>query len=437
MERIELDMASSARAHVASMAMANVDRSINPRVAALRASRTMALTDLARAMKAKGIDVIGLAAGEPDFDTPSAVAEAGVRAIRNGRTRYAPNSGTGELKELVRKKLRRDHGLEYAQDEIVVSNGAKQSCAMAVFACCQPDDEVIVPAPYWVSYPEMATLAGAKSVVINTTAKDGFVLRPSELAESLNEKSRMLILCTPSNPTGAVYSEKELRDIAKIVAEHPRLLVLSDEIYEHIVYPPAKHHSFASFEGMWERTITVNGFSKGYAMTGWRLGYAAAPQWIASAMAAVQSHTTSGANTIAQEAALEALALGPAGGEPGFAMIKAFKERRDFVVKRLCAVEGIVLAEPQGAFYAFPNVSRFLGPDVEVKGFGKVPDVDALCRYLLEVAKVAVVPGDAFGDPNCLRISYAASMELLEEAMDRIATALQPENFTRDTSETN
>lgn len=424
-----LAMASWTRTHV--VATTQVDRSVNPRVSSLRASRTMALTDLARAMQADGIDVVGLAAGEPDFDTPHVVAEAGVRAIRSGKTRYAPNRGTAELQARICTKLKRDHGLEYAHDEIVVSNGAKQSCAMAVFACCQPGDEVIVPAPYWVSYPEMATLAGANSVVLHTKPRDGFVLQPDALAQSLTEKSRMLVLCTPSNPTGAVYTEQQLKDIAQVVAEHPRLLVLSDEIYEHIVYPPAKHRSFASLDGMWERTITVNGFSKGYAMTGWRLGYAAAPRWIANAMAAVQSHTTSGANTIAQEAALEALELGPGGGEPGMAMIQAFQERRDYVVKRLRAIEGIVLAEPQGAFYAFPDVSQFLGPDVEVKGFGKVPDVDALCRYILEVAKVAVVPGDAFGDPNCLRISYAASMELLEKAMDRIGSALQLDKFER------
>jgi len=425
-------MASWTRVHVASASSTTqVDRSINPRVSTLRASRTMALTDLARAMQDDGIDVVGLAAGEPDFDTPHVVAEAGVQAIRRGKTRYAPNRGTAELRRRIRTKLKRDQGLEYAQDEIVVSNGAKQSCAMAVFACCQPGDEVIVPAPHWVSYPEMTTLAGAESVVLHTNAQDGFVLQPDALARSLTEKSRMLVLCTPSNPTGAVYTEQQLKDIARVVADHPRLLVLSDEIYEHIVYPPAKHRSFASLDGMWERTITVNGFSKGYAMTGWRLGYAAAPQWIADAMAAVQSHTTSGANTIAQEAALEALDLGPAGGEPGTAMIQAFQERRDFVVKRLHAIEGIVLAEPQGAFYAFPDVSRFLGPDVEVEGFGKVPDVDTLCRYILEVGKVAVVPGDAFGDSNCLRISYAASMDLLEKAMDRIASALHPNKFVR------
>lgn len=409
--------------------MSNVDRSINPRVAALRPSRTMALTELARVMRAKGVDVIGLAAGEPDFDTPTAVADAGIQAIRSGRTKYAPNSGTPELRKMVREKLIRDQGLVYADEEIVVSNGAKQSCAQAVLACCQPGDEVIIPAPYWVSYPEMVTLAGAKSVVLNTTAEEGFVLKPEALSKVLNESSRMLILCTPSNPTGTVYTKEELQNLASIVAEHPRLLVLSDEIYEHIVYPPAKHHSFATLDGMWDRTITVNGFSKGYAMTGWRLGYAAAPLWIAKAMAAIQSHTTSGANTIAQEAALAALSLGALGGGPGKEMLDAFQERRNFVVQELRSIKGVVLAEPQGAFYAFPNVSHFIGPEVEVKGYGPIADVDTLCKYLLEVARVAVVPGDAFGDPCCLRISYAASMEVLQEAMGRIVAALHEDNF--------
>ena len=414
-------------------AVASVDQSLNPRVASLRESKTMALTDLARSMKESGLPVIGLAAGEPDFDTPAAIVEAGCAAIRGGKTRYSPNTGTAELREAVCAKLLNENGLTYEPSEIVLSNGAKQSVAQGVIATCGPGDEVIVPAPFWVSYPEMCRLAGADPVVVQTSAEDGFLLSADSLAARLSPNSRLLILCSPSNPSGAVYSEAALAAIAEVVAQHPRLLVLADEIYEHIIYPPARHVSFASLPGMRERTLTVNGFSKAFAMTGWRLGYLAAPKHFAKAAASIQSQTTSGPSTISQEAGLAALALGENGGAPVSAMRAAFLARRDYVVGRFKTMrvneDEIKLETPEGAFYVFPDVSAIVGEGCVAEGFGPVEDGDALCRYLLEKAQVALVPGSAFGSPECVRLSYAASDETLEEALDRIEKALKEDVY--------
>jgi len=381
-------------------------------------------------MKEQGIDVIGLAAGEPDFDTPDEIVAAGIEALKTGKTRYTPNTGTSALRQAICKKLKDDNGLSYSPDEIVVSNGAKQSIWQAVLATCCPGDEVIIPAPYWVSYTEMAVLAGAKPVVLPTTPEQGFRLTAEQLRASLTPRSRLLILCTPSNPTGAVYSKEELEAIADVVRQHPRLLVLSDEIYEYILYSPAVHHSFGALPGMWERTLTVNGFSKAYAMTGWRLGYLAAPRHFAKAAAIIQSQSTSGASSISQHAALAALALGPGGGAPVAKMVEAFRERRDMIVAKLRAIPGVKLAAPDGAFYVLPEMSAFFGPGAHAAGFGDVPDSDTFCRYLIEKANVAVVPGDAFGAPSCIRISYAASIETLTRAMDRIVAALDPKVYT-------
>lgn len=405
-----------------------VDQTLNARVAALKPSKTMALTDLARSLRESGADVIGLAAGEPDFDTPEDIAEAGMAAIRDGHTRYTPNTGTAVLREAICAKLKADNGLEYLPNEIVVSNGAKQAIWQAILATCSEGDEVIIPAPYWVSYPEMARLAGAQSVVIDTKPC-GFVLTADALRSALTPKSRILILCTPSNPTGAVYSRQALEALAEVVAQHPRLLVLSDEIYEYIVYHPATHISFGSLPGMFHRTITVNGFSKAFAMTGWRLGYLAAPSHFAAAAAAIQSQSTSGASSIAQHAAVTALGLGPGGGPPVAAMVAAFRDRRDFLCKALKRIPGVQLDEPAGAFYMFPDVSEFFGPETSADQFGPVPDVDSLCRYLIQSVGLALVPGDAFGAASCLRISYAASMETLEDAAQRLARGLHKSNF--------
>lgn len=388
----------------------------------------MALTDLATTLKEQGVDIIGLAAGEPDFPTPEPIIQAGIQALTTGLTKYTPNTGTSKLRAAIVKKLSEENGLEYALDEIVVSNGAKQCIWQALLATCSPGDEVIIPAPYWVSYPEMAKMAGATPVIVKSTSEEGFLMSPEKLKAAITDKSRVLILCTPSNPSGAVYSEEAMRAIADVVREHPRLLVLSDEIYEYIVYPPSKHVSFGTLPDMYERTLTVNGFSKAYSMTGWRLGYLAAPKHFAKAAGVIQSQSTSGASSIAQHAAVTALDMGSHGGPLVGEMVKAFQERREYITSRLQAMPGVWLTLPRGAFYVLPDVSAFLGKNAQ--GFGPVADVDALCRYLIEVANVALVPGDAFGADPCIRISYAASMETLEKAMDRMEKALKLENFS-------
>ena len=390
---------------------------INPRVASVKPSKTMALADLASSLKDQGVDVISLAAGEPDFDTPRPIVEAGIEALNAGFTRYTPNAGIPALKRKICEKLLEENGVRYSPDEIVLSNGAKQSVWQGVLACCSPGDEVVIPAPFWVSYPEMARLAGAEPVVVQTDSSQGFLMTAEQLRSALTEKSRLLILCSPSNPSGAVYSEEQLRAIAEVVREHPRLVVLSDEIYEYIVYGDTKHVSFASLPGMFERTLTVNGFSKAYAMTGWRLGYVAAPKVFAKACAVIQSQSTSGASSIAQHAALAALDMGPRGGDVVRSMVAEFEKRRDYVVGRLSKMKGVKIVEPQGAFYALPDVSSAFGKTID--GF-TMRNSDDVVKMLIEKANVAPVPGEAFGCPDCIRISYACSMDELKEACDRM-----------------
>ncbi|XP_055833651.1 bifunctional aspartate aminotransferase and glutamate/aspartate-prephenate aminotransferase isoform X2 [Solanum dulcamara] len=407
---------------VQNMDRVEVDISLSPRVNSVKPSKTVAITDQATALVQAGVPVIRLAAGEPDFDTPAPIAEAGINAIREGHTRYTPNAGTMELRLAICHKLKEENGLSYTPDQIVVSNGAKQSIVQAVLAVCSPGDEVLIPAPYWVSYPEMARMADAMPVILPTSISEDFLLDPKLLESKLTEKSRLLILCSPSNPTGSVYPRKLLEDIAEIVARHPRLLVISDEIYEHIIYAPATHTSFASLPGMWDRTLTVNGFSKAYAMTGWRLGYIAGPKRFVSACNKLQSQFTSGASSISQKAAVAALGLGYAGGEAVATMVKAFLERRDFLVRSFGEIDGVKISEPRGAFYLFIDLSSYYG--VEVDGFGTVNNSESLCRYLLDKSQVALVPGDAFGDDTCVRISYAASLSTLQAAVERIKKAL-------------
>ncbi|KAA8546848.1 hypothetical protein F0562_003277 [Nyssa sinensis] len=399
-----------------------IDISLSPRVNSVKPSKTVAITDQATALLQAGVPVIRLAAGEPDFDTPAVVAEAGINAIREGYTRYTPNAGTLELRSAICHKLKEENGISYTPDQILVSNGAKQSILQAALAVCSPGDEVIIPAPFWVSYPEMARLADATPVILSTHISENFLLDPKLLESKLSEKSRLLILCSPSNPTGSVYPRKLLEEIAQIVARHPRLLVLSDEIYEHIIYAPATHTSFASLPGMWERTLTVNGFSKAFAMTGWRLGYLAGPKHFVAACGKIQSQSTSGASSISQKAGVAALGLGYAGGEAVSTMVKAFRERRDYLVKSFRELEGVKISEPQGAFYLFLDFSCYYG--AEANGFGLIKDSESLCRYLLDQAQVALVPGDAFGDDSCIRISYAASLSTVQAAVERIKNAL-------------
>ncbi|KAF3441024.1 hypothetical protein FNV43_RR19310 [Rhamnella rubrinervis] len=399
-----------------------LDLSLSPRVNSVKPSKTLAIIDQATALVQAGIPVIRLAAGEPDFDTPTAIAEAGINAIREGYTRYTPNVGSLEIREAICHKLKEENGISCTPDQILVSNGAKQSILQAVLAVCSPGDEVIIPAPYWVSYPEMARVADATPVILPTLISDNFLLDPKLLESKLSEKSRLLILSSPSNPTGSVCPKKLLEQIAQIIARHPRLLVLSDETYEHIIYAPATHTSFASLPGMWERTLTVNGFSKAFAMTGWRLGYLAGPKHFVKACGKLQSQFTSGASSISQKAAVAALGLGHSGGEAVATMVKAFRERRDFLVKSFGEVDGVKFSEPQGAFYLFLDLSAYYG--TEAAGFGIIENSESLCRYLLDEGQVALIPGNAFGDDSCIRISYAASLTTLQAAVERIKKAL-------------
>jgi aspartate/methionine/tyrosine aminotransferase len=390
----------------------------NPNVESVQPSATLAMTARAKALTREGLPIIGLSAGEPDFDTPAPISEAGAAAIRAGYTHYTENMGLIELREAICRKLEADNGLSYAPDEILCSNGAKQSVALTIMALCRPGDEVLIPAPYWVSYPEMVRLAGAKPVAIPTTAEDEYRILPAALEAAINENTRLLVLCSPSNPTGSVYPPAELEALAEVLRRHDDVFVLSDEIYEHVIFD-AEHASFASLAGMRDRTITVNGFSKAYAMTGWRLGYLAAPKPIAAAAAKVQSQTTSAPSTITQKAGMAALAMDRCYVRD---MVQAFRTRRDFMLERIEQLEGVRCPRPEGAFYLFPDVSDYFNttaPDGR-----SIATSEDLCFYLLEEHHVALVPGDAFGGPDGLRVSYAASMADLEEAMRRVEAGL-------------
>jgi aspartate/methionine/tyrosine aminotransferase len=390
----------------------------NPNVAAMKPSATLAMTARAKERIRAGFPVVSLSAGEPDFDTPAPIAEAAVAAIREGFTHYTMNAGMPELREAICAKLARDNGLAYTPDRILCSNGAKQSLALTIAVLGRPGDEVLIPAPYWVSYPEMTRFAGAEPVIVPTTVENDYRLTPETLEAALTERTRLLILCSPSNPTGSVYTPSELEALAEVLRRHPQVFIISDEIYEYIVYD-AEHVSFASLPGMKERTITINGFSKGYAMTGWRLGYLAAEPAITKAAAKVQSQFTSAPCSITQKAGVAALTMDM---EPIRTMVAAFRTRRDYVLGRLAALDGVRCPKPEGAFYLFPEVAAYYGrktPDGKT-----IEGSEDLCFYLLEAHDVALVPGHAFGAPGGVRLSYAASMEDLETAMDRIEAGL-------------
>ncbi|KMT14107.1 hypothetical protein BVRB_4g079300 [Beta vulgaris subsp. vulgaris] len=399
-----------------------LDMSLNPRVNSLEPSKTAVIAEQATDLQQAGIPVISLTTGQPDFDTPSIIAKAGIRAIEGSCTKYTPIAGTAELRTAICHKLKEENGISYTPDEILASNGAKQSIFQAVLAVCSPGDEVIIPAPYWVSYLDIARLADATPVILETNISQKFLLDPKQLVLMLNEKSRLLILCSPSNPTGSVYPRELLLQIAEIVASHPRLLVLSDEIYEHIIYAPAEHTSFAVLPNMWERTLTINGFSKTFAMTGWRLGYLAGPRHFVAACAKIQSQSTSCASSISQAAGVAALGLGKGGGKEVSDMVNAYKERRDFLIKSFKQLQGVKNSVPQGAFYLFLDFSSYYG--LEAEGFGMIDGSESLCCYLLSKAQVALVPGDAFGDDKCVRISYTASLSTLQKAIQQIQKAL-------------
>jgi aspartate/methionine/tyrosine aminotransferase len=390
----------------------------NPRVALMKASATLAMASRAKARKRAGHPVIALSSGEPDFDTPAEVSEAAIAAIREGFTHYTENRGMLALREAICEKLDRVNGVSYSPDEILCSNGAKQSVAQAISVLCRPGDEVLIPAPYWVSYPEMVWFAGGTPVVMPTSVESEYRITPDELDAAITDRTRIFMLCSPSNPTGSVYTPDELRAISDVLARHPHVFVISDEIYERIVFD-VEHLSFASLPDMRERTITINGFSKSYAMTGWRLGYLAAPPKIVSEAAKIQSQFTSAPNSISQKAGIAALRMGP---EPIEKMVAAFRKRRDFMVRAFSEMDHIRCPVPEGAFYVFPDVSSLYGkttPSGE-----RIEGSEHLCFYMLESFDVALVPGHAFGGEFGIRVSYAAAPAEIEEAAERIADAV-------------
>jgi len=387
---------------------------LSKRISQISPSATLAITAKAKAMKAKGIDIIGFGAGEPDFDTPEHIKQAARRAIDEGFTKYTPSSGIKELKELICKKFKSDNNLEYLPDAILVSCGAKHSIFNAIFSLCDERDEVILPSPYWVSYPEMVKAAGAKLVVLEARQENNFKITPKQLAGVVTPKTKLLILNSPSNPTGCVYSKEELIAIAKILAEN-NIFCLSDEIYEKIIYDHQEHVSIASLDKkVKDLSIVVNGVSKTYSMTGWRIGYAAGPVRIIKAMANLQSHSTSNPSSISQKAAIAALS----GSQKQVEMMVAeFKKRRDYMAEGLNKINGLSCLKPQGAFYVFVNISKILGRLYKARA---VKDSFALAEAFLSGAQVAVVPGGAFGANDYLRLSYATSMKNIIEGLGRI-----------------
>lgn len=390
-----------------------VDLQLNPHVAALKPSATMAMAKRARDLKAAGQSIVSLSAGEPDFDTPAPIVEAAAQAMREGWTRYTDNAGLPDLRAAIADKLRRENGLAAEPAQVIVSNGAKQSVAQAILAITRPGDEVISIAPYWVSYPEMVELAGGTTVVVEATAADAYKVRPEALEAAITPRTRLVLLNSPNNPTGAVYTRAELEAIADVLRRHEHVYVLSDEIYEYVVYG-VEHVSIGALDGMAERTITVNGFSKGYAMTGWRLGYLVAAPAIAKACDTIQSQTTSAPSTISQKAGLAALSMDRSHIDT---MVEAFRARRDRFAARLAALPGVTLPVPDGAFYLFPDVRGLYGRSVEGR---VVESAEEFGFLLLERYGVAGVPGAAFGAPDAIRFSYASSVEELDTAADRI-----------------
>lgn len=390
---------------------------LSNRLNRLAPSATLAMSQKSSEMKAQGIDVINMSVGEPDFNTPDHIKEAAKKAIDENYSRYSPVPGYPELRKAIVAKLKNENGLEYGINEILVSNGAKQSVCNTVMALCNDGDEVIIPAPYWVSYPQMAKLAGAEPVIVNAGFEQNFKMTPEQLEAAITTKTRMLILCSPSNPTGSVYSQEELDALAKVILSHEELYVLADEIYEHINYV-GKHASIAKAEGMRERTIIVNGVSKAYAMTGWRIGYIAAPEWIVKGCNKLQGQYTSGPCSVSQKAAEAAYTMDQTCVET---MRQAFQRRRDLIVELAKDIPGLEVNVPEGAFYLFPKCSSFYGKACGDKVINNSTD---LAMFLLEEGHVATVGGDAFGDPECFRMSYATSDDNIREAMKRIKETL-------------
>lgn len=389
------------------------------RVVQLKPSATLAITAKAKALKAQGIDVIGFGAGEPDFDTPQNVKDAAIESIKKGFTKYTVVGGIPELKDAISNRIKADYNLEYSADEIIVSCGAKHSLYNLTQALFDSGDEVIIPSPYWVTYPDQITLTGARPVILETTQKQGFKIDPDDLKKSINKNTRALILNYPSNPTGSTYSKEELEDITNVALEND-LIIISDEIYDKILYNGMQHTPVAALsEEVKRSTILVNGVSKSYSMTGWRIGYTAGNREVISAMSKLQGQSTSNPSSISQAAAIEAF-NGPQ--DELARRTEQFEKRKNFIVKRLNEIEGFNCFDPAGAFYVFPEISGFFGKKIKGK---KIESSVDLTEFLLEHAKVAVVPGLAFGMDNHIRISYATSMENIEEGMQRIEDSVQ------------
>lgn len=390
---------------------------LSDRLNRLAPSATLAMSQKSSEMKAQGIDVINMSVGEPDFNTPDHIKNAAKEAVDNNYSRYSPVPGYADLRKAIAAKLKRENNLEYNINEILVSNGAKQSVCNTVMALVNDGDEVIIPTPYWVSYPQMVKLAGGNPVFINAGFEQNFKITAQQLEDAITPKTRLLILCSPSNPTGSVYTKDELESLAEVIKSHEDLFVLADEIYEHINYT-VRHESIAQFPGMKERSIIVNGVSKAYAMTGWRIGFIAAPEWIVKGCNKLQGQYTSGPCSVSQKAAEAAYTLPQDCVEE---MRKAFERRRNLIVELAKDIPGLEVNTPQGAFYLFPKCSSFYGKSDGKRTINNSTD---FAMYLLEVGHVATVAGDAFGDPECFRMSYATSDENIREAMSRIKDVL-------------
>lgn len=390
---------------------------LSDRLQRLAPSATLAMSQKSSEMKAQGIDVINMSVGEPDFNTPDHIKEAAKKAIDDNYSRYSPVPGYADLRKAIVEKLKNENGLDYTVNEVLVSNGAKQGVCNTVMALVNPGDEVIIPAPYWVSYPQMVKLAGGTPVIVEAGFEQNFKMTPEQLEAAITPKTRLLILCSPSNPTGSVYTKEELAGLAEVIKRHDDLFVLADEIYEHINYV-GHHESIAQFPGMKERSIIVNGVSKAYAMTGWRIGYIAAPEWIVKGCNKLQGQYTSGPCSVSQKAAEFAYTQSQECVEQ---MRQAFERRRNLIVKLAQDIPGLEVNVPQGAFYLFPKCSSFYGKSYESTTINNSSD---LALFLLEKGHVATVGGDAFGDPDCFRMSYATSDENIIEAMRRIKETL-------------
>lgn len=390
---------------------------LSDRVKNMATSATLAMAAKARELKEAGKDIIGLSLGEPDFTIPEFVKEAAIKAIEQDFHSYTPVDGYGDLKQAIITKFKRDNNLIYSPDQIVVSTGAKQSLANLAQILLNEGDEVLLPAPYWVSYADISKVAGGVPKEIKTSIDNDFKITADELRASITSKTKLIIYSSPCNPSGSVYSKKELRALADVLVDYPNIIVISDEIYEHINFT-GEHVSMAEFEDMYDRTVTVNGVSKAYSMTGWRIGYIGAPEWIAKACTKMQGQVTSGANCIAQRATIAALENPPSKIKY---MVDAFKERRKLILGLLSEIPGFKTNEPEGAFYVFPDISYYFGKTLQGTNINSASDFSL---FLLEHANVATVTGEAFGDPNCIRISYAASEGDITEAMKRIKKAV-------------